>query len=481
MDLLNLAKQLNVTVKHSNLDYAYGPYYNKKDASGQIIETSIQNAENSLQYIKSVGLTVLCENADGTFDEYWYKDNTDGLTKKINIEPASSATLGVIMTGYVGSSSSIPLQLDENNKAYVELTSSAIAAASGAVGSFIHTINPADGIQLYTWWSPTNLSGIIGVESLYSGSGWIGLKKATDGELGGIKTGYKTDSENRQYGVKVDDAGNAYVNVPWESSGGSTGGSETTIEYTGGSIDMKGGQIKQNGTIILDTNSNLSTATTQRVGGIKVSSVNASAVTVNSESTTAGRYYPIELNSDGKAIVNVPWSDTNTNDKTTQTAIQSSYTNWRCLLVGSSNGSASNFSPATVTDQTYAASAIKIQPSSGNIITSGEISATNGFYESSDERLKDFSEKVSVELDKLSELKKNYFTWKDSENKELQIGVSAQEIRELYPEIVSEQDNGILTVAYDKLSVIALAAIDELHKKNKELEERLTALENKSK
>ena len=34
----------------------------------------------------------------------------------------------------------------------------------------------------------------------------------------------------------------------------------------------------------------------------------SSKITVNSESTTAGRYYPIELNSDGKAIVNVPWT-----------------------------------------------------------------------------------------------------------------------------------------------------------------------------
>jgi hypothetical protein len=95
--------------------------------------------------------------------------------------------------------------------------------------------------------------------------------------------------------------------------------------------------------------------------------------------------------------------------------------------------------------------------------------------------LKDFGEKVLVDLDQLSELKKNYFTWKDSENKKQQLGVSAQEIRELYPEIVSEQENGTLTVAYDKLSVIALAAIDKLYKKNNELENRLTALENKLK
>ena len=84
-------------------------------------------------------------------------------------------------------------------------------------------------------------------------------------------------------------------------------------------------------------------------------------------------------------------------------------------------------------------------------------------------------------MDKLSELKKNYFTWKDSENTEQQLGVSAQEIRDLYPEIVSENEDGILSVAYDKLSVITLAAIDELYKKNKELEKRLTTLENKLK
>lgn len=60
------------------------------------------------------------------------------------------------------------------------------------------------------------------------------------------------------------------------------------------------------------TKKTLSAATASAIGGIKVSSVNATAVTVNNESTTSGRYYPVELNSDGKAIVNIPWTDTNT-------------------------------------------------------------------------------------------------------------------------------------------------------------------------
>ena len=101
------------------------------------------------------------------------------------------------------------------------------------------------------------------------------------------------------------------------------------------------------------------------------------------------------------------------------------------------------------------------------------------FYETSDERLKDFSNKIDVDLDKISKIKKHRFTWKDSENKKEEIGVSSQEIRELYPEIVSENEEGYLSVAYDKLAVVALAAIDELHKKNKELEARIELLESK--
>ena len=40
-------------------------------------------------------------------------------------------------------------------------------------------------------------------------------------------------------------------------------------------------------------------------------------MTVNAESTTAGRYYPVELNGDGKAIVNIPWVDTTYSAATT--------------------------------------------------------------------------------------------------------------------------------------------------------------------
>lgn len=113
------------------------------------------------------------------------------------------------------------------------------------------------------------------------------------------------------------------------------------------------------------------------------------------------------------------------------------------------------------------------------------IYAGGGFYESSDERLKDFQEDIEVDLDTLAQLPKKYFTWKDGNNKNLQIGTSAQAVKELYPEIVGENADGTLSVAYDKLSVVALTAVDKLYEevkalksKNQELEDRISKLEN---
>ena len=94
------------------------------------------------------------------------------------------------------------------------------------------------------------------------------------------------------------------------------------------------------------------------------------------------------------------------------------------------------------------------------------------FFESSDERLKNFEDDVIIDFEKLSKLKKKYFRWKKDKTKK-NIGVSAQEIQEIYPEIVSEGDNGFLNVDYAKLSVIALAAIDKQQEEIKKQEEEL--------
>ena len=108
-----------------------------------------------------------------------------------------------------------------------------------------------------------------------------------------------------------------------------------------------------------------------------------------------------------------------------------------------------------------------------------KVNATNGFYETSDANLKNFESDICVDLDILSKIPKKYFTWKNDEEKKPQIGTSAQYLLGIYPELVSEDSEGYLTVDYAKLSIVALAAIDELHKENLDLKERLRRIEEK--
>lgn len=108
---------------------------------------------------------------------------------------------------------------------------------------------------------------------------------------------------------------------------------------------------------------------------------------------------------------------------------------------------------------------------------SAKVQSYGGFYETSDDRLKNFYNNVEIDLDKLAKLPKKYFTWKKGENDNLQIGTSAQAVQQLYPELVHTDENGTLSVAYDKLSVIALKGIDVLNDRIKSLEERLERLE----
>lgn len=111
----------------------------------------------------------------------------------------------------------------------------------------------------------------------------------------------------------------------------------------------------------------------------------------------------------------------------------------------------------------------KLNINSSGITVDGSAYAS-AFYQSSDETLKDFYDDIKLNLEDLRSIPKKYFSFKDNPDK-IEIGTSAQAVQKLYPEIVSTNNTGKLSVAYDKLAVIALKGIDELYDMILELRE----------
>lgn len=111
--------------------------------------------------------------------------------------------------------------------------------------------------------------------------------------------------------------------------------------------------------------------------------------------------------------------------------------------------------------------------------SAGEVAyyKNGNLYQSSDERLKDIMSDIDVDLDAIKDIRKIFFTWKDGSDDSVNIGVTAQSVEKLYPEIVSTHKNS-LSVDYQKLGVIALAAIDKLVERVENLERRVEELES---
>ena len=120
----------------------------------------------------------------------------------------------------------------------------------------------------------------------------------------------------------------------------------------------------------------------------------------------------------------------------------------------------------------------KMNTFSSGIEVNGQIRATNqviAYY--SDERLKDFDGKIDSALDKVMQLNGYYYTGNDRakelgfEGDHKQVGVSAQEVMKVMPEVVQdapinskseEKDLDYKTVQYERLVPLLIEAIKEL-------------------
>lgn len=117
------------------------------------------------------------------------------------------------------------------------------------------------------------------------------------------------------------------------------------------------------------------------------------------------------------------------------------------------NGSSTPFNP------------VKIDES--GIHVNGRGFATQGFFPCSDKRLKRNIEPLDDSLNKVLELRGVSYEWRSDEFPEMgftegtQIGLIAQEVETIIPELVSTKDNGYKALSYEKLGAVLVEAIKE--------------------
>lgn len=127
--------------------------------------------------------------------------------------------------------------------------------------------------------------------------------------------------------------------------------------------------------------------------------------------------------------------------------------------------------------------------SAANITATGTVTAACGVLSCSDVRYKKNISEIPSVLEKLNKISGVYYDW-DTDNfsdmgftNDRQVGVIAQELEAVFPELVQTKDDGYKVVAYDKLAPVVLQAVKEqqdmiqdLQADNALMKRQLTAL-----
>ena len=112
----------------------------------------------------------------------------------------------------------------------------------------------------------------------------------------------------------------------------------------------------------------------------------------------------------------------------------------------------------------------------GDLEVSGDVIA----FSSSDKTLKENISNINNPVDKIKVLNGIYFNWKESDgrhnHKGKDIGVIAQEVESILPEIVTTRENGVKAIQYDKLIPLTIEAIKEQDKKIEDLQEQINEI-----
>lgn len=128
-----------------------------------------------------------------------------------------------------------------------------------------------------------------GIKPLYSTTGTVVATTSSAQFTNSPTIAARTTNAGRYYAIEIDSAGRAFVNVPWLNT--------TYIKGTNTYLGLIKPWMSRTAA---STYNSTSTAP----------SANDTVINVNAITNTSGRYYAIEMDVNGRAFVNVPWTDT---------------------------------------------------------------------------------------------------------------------------------------------------------------------------
>lgn len=286
------------------------------------------------------------------------------------------------------------------------------------------------------------------------------LPVAADGTLGGIQLGYTTDAAARKYAVQLDNE-KAYVNVPW------TDHTYTLAGLVGGSVIGGSTQpIYWNGSSFVNTSYTL-----------------AKSVPSDAVFTDTDTWRPLGTGATDAAAGNHLHDDRylKLEGGSMASGARINFSQGDGYL-----GNAGNEGWLMVQDicsqsgrgETYWA----IRTNGQAVFT--KMTSKTSSKALSDARHKDVKREVNMTVEQIAAMPAVIFEWLDKDLKDIDpgehVGTLAQEWQKIMPQVVSEQQDGTLTMGYGEaalVSVITLARrVLKLERRVSKLEKEITKL-----
>jgi hypothetical protein len=300
--------------------------------------------------VKISALTELTTTA--ATDELVIVDKSSSTTKRItvsNLIDLPTAPAGIAdntnkeynlkLTDVSGTETLTWVEETDNDTTYSTVTTSVDGLAPTLPATHSNKFLRGDA----TWVVPTDTDTTYSTATTST----EGLVKLEDGTAQTVAANTVTATASRTYGVQLNGTGQAVVNVPW--------------------VDTD-----------TDTDTTYSTATASTAGLVKIEDDTDQSVAANAVSATASRTYGVQLNSSDQAVVNVPWTDTDTD---TTYSIATDSTAGIIKLEDNTDQTVAANAITTTASRTYGIQLNSSDQAVVNVPWTEGASTTKGFYE----------------------------------------------------------------------------------------------------